>query len=67
MREKYDEIRKVETQKILEYINDTQRKEYDAIEKAQKTQFREFLIAWEKYIKDYEESAKNSLENLKVI
>ena len=43
-----------------------QEKELVNIENAQKLQFQEFSDAWDKYMRDYEATAFELIENLKV-
>jgi len=64
---KYDELKKKEALRQLNFIKTAQEKELKAIEEAQKAQFDEFSKAWDKYMTEYEATALQSLEKLKVI
>ncbi len=47
-------------------MKQAQEQELVMVEDAQKMQFNEFQEAWDKYMKDYENAAFESIERLKV-
>ena len=55
-----------ETVRQINNIKASQEHELQAIEDAQKAQFVEFSNAWDKYMSDYEATALQSIEKLKV-
>lgn len=62
---KYEELKKKETVRQLQQTRETQEKELDSLENAQKTQLEEFNKAWDTYMAEYEATAYKSLEKLK--
>lgn len=65
--EKMEEIRVKEMQTQENNIHAFQEEELAQVENAQKEQFVEFNKVWDRYMVDYEATALESLEKLKVI
>ena len=66
MKVKFDEFSKAEQQRQEQNMRLAQEKELQNIESAQKLQFTEFSEAWDKYMSDYEQTAFELIEQLKM-
>ena len=65
MKLKFEEFSKAEQQRQEQNMRLAQEKELLNIENAQKLQFQEFSEAWDKYMRDYEGTAFELIEQLK--
>ena len=66
MRLKFEEFSRAEQQRQEQNMKMAQEKELMNIEEAQRFQFQEFTEAWDKYMRDYEVTAFELIEQLKV-
>jgi hypothetical protein len=66
MKIKFEEFSKAEQQRQEQNMRLAQEKELINIENAQKLQFQEFSETWDKYMRDYEVTAFELIEQLKV-
>lgn len=66
MKQKFDEFSRAEQQRQEQNMRLAQEKELMNIEGAQKAQFTEFQQAWDKYMADYEQTAFQLIEKLKM-
>ena len=66
MRNKFEEFSRAEHQRQEQNMRLAQEKELLNIENAQKIQFQEFSEAWDKYMRDYEITAFELIEQLKL-
>ena len=65
MKLKFEEFSKAEQQRQEQNMRLAQENELLNIENAQKLQFQEFSEAWDKYMRDYEGTAFEMIEQLK--
>ena len=66
MKNKFDEFSRAEQQRQEQNMRIAQEKELLNIENAQKLQFQEFSDAWDKYMADYETTAFELIEQLRI-
>lgn len=66
MKLRFEEFSRAEQQRQEQNMRLAQEKELINIETAQKMQFQEFSEAWDKYMRDYETTAFELIEQLKV-
>jgi hypothetical protein len=66
MRNKFEEFSRAEQQRQEQNMRLAQEKELLNIENGQKIQFKEFSDAWDKYMRDYEITAFELIEQLKM-
>ena len=66
MKLRFEEFSRAEQQRQEQNMRLAQEKELINIESAQKLQFEEFSDAWDQYMRDYEATAFELIEQLKV-
>ena len=66
MKLRFEEFARAEQQRQEQNMRLAQEKELVNIESAQKLQFEEFSQAWDQYMRDYEATAFELIEQLKV-
>ena len=66
MKLRFEEFSRAEQQRQEQNMRLAQEKELINIESAQKMQFEEFSSAWDQYMNDYEATAFELIEQLKV-
>ena len=63
---KYLELKAKEQKRQKKNMKIAQSKELLNVEQSQKSQFQDFTVSWDSYMKEYEETALKSIESLKI-